>query len=335
MSTILQSYSRNLLSRKGFAFLVASFIIPTVFAGVIVLPSGNINTISADKARNAQAPMFSALDAIIIKEAKATDFAPGMGKFTTLCLTAPAGWMFNPNVGSATKKTGDLRSLRMQVTANTIALTFISSGISYLDMISISGIEVQATDGAAINCAANIYRSLANPGTAKIAGIIATASPDGSGGTAFCSLQQSVGIASTLGFATRPGQCVAGTNFEQQVTVITQDQFGNPSATGLLQVQMVKINLSAGNGTLSGEVLLNIGTDGGNGIASTSNLRINATGPKRLMASSAGLSFAVTNEFMVTEDEGSSNVSMEDNPDWVCHNDHSLNYHAVGFLNMP
>ena len=115
-----------------------------------------------------------------------------------------------------------------------------------------------------------------------------------------------------------------GVAFEEQPVVVTQDQFGNATSVGLDEIQMVKIRLSAGTGELSGTIQMNIGTTGGNGMIACSNLLINATGTKKLMASTANLSFAVTNEFKVVEPEKETSISADDNPDWICSNSTSI-----------
>ncbi|TAK93699.1 MAG: hypothetical protein EPO07_17760, partial [Verrucomicrobia bacterium] len=89
--------------RKAGASLIAGLLVFSfacrLFASVIVTEPTGGNNISADKALNStNGAALTALGNIVLTEGSITDFAVGNGQ--TLILTAPAGWRFNPGVGS-------------------------------------------------------------------------------------------------------------------------------------------------------------------------------------------------------------------------------------------
>ena len=318
MKTIIQFTIGQATAKLAASFMLSFFFLSAVFAGVIVSPSATNTSISADKAANAFAPEFTKLDDIIIREARNDDFASSNGSFRTLILTAPVGWIFRPASAQLFyDNRGDVRIASMTVDGTTVAISVGVTATRNLDAITIKGLEVQALDGASINCPGKIHRSSINPGTARFNGIKITSVTDGSGGTAFATLDQTSGSATKLVFSTKPGQAVAGTILDQQPVLVTQDQFGNATTTGLRSVQQVKIKLASGTGSLAGTLVFNIGTAGGNGIVVCDNIQLNNPGTKKLIATSGDLTFAVTNEFSVSEDEMSTLVD-EENADWIC-----------------
>ncbi len=322
----------NFSAKKLISVLIAFFLVTGSFAGIIVTPASTTLNISADKAANATSPEFTSLNDIIVMESKANEFANTAGQSKTFILTAPAGWIFNTASGTvAMNSLHDFRSVSMKVNDKTIIVSFIVKGTTSIDIMTISGIEIKATDGAMVPCLGQIYVSATNPGTAKLPGLKMTKNTDGQSATNFGIMSQTTGNAITLAFATRPDSSIAGIAFEKQPVIFTQDQFGNATINGLAEVQNVKISLSAGTGTLSGTAVLNIGTTGGNGVVSFSDLKVNATGVKKLMARSGALTFAVTNEFVVTNantaSESSSEETVEEfDPELVCYSDNNVFY---------
>ena len=275
--------------------------------------------ISADKAANAIAPLYTALGDIVITEASSNDIAAGSPQ--TLILTAPAGWSFNTSTGAVNVGLSvDVSNASIALTANTITITFDVSGTAGLDEITISGIEIQALNGSILPNAGQIYRSTANAGTAVIASLISSSNGDGSGGTDFGSLSQVVGTVAQLAYTIQPGAATVGAVFGQQPVVVTQDQFGTLSTTGLVATQNVVINLSAGSGLLTGTTSLNIGTGGGNGTVSFTNLQIDAAGVKQLTAASAPLTSSVTNNFTVAAASSTTVLTSDINPSCVSAN---------------
>ncbi len=327
----MRSILQNTAAKNIFARLLSTILGATIFtatyAGVIIGVAGTTEVISADKAANANNPAYSVLHKMVIAECESGDFLRSNGKMQSLVLTVPEGWSFKPGAARINlNKNSDIKSLSFSVNETTITIRFMVTGNTHKDNITISELQVINKDGASLGAPAFIYRSKINGGTAKIDGIISTENADGTGGTSFASLFQTCGAAAKLVFTSKPGPAVVGVAFEEQPVIITQDQFGNPTSAGLDEIQIVKIRLSSGSGELSGTIQLNIGTTGGNGMIACLNLSINSTGTKKLMASAANLSFAVTNEFMVAEPEKETSISADDNPDWICYNTSSIFY---------
>jgi hypothetical protein len=107
------------------------------------------------------------------------------------------------------------------------------------------------------------------------------------------------GVAAQLAFTTQPGSASAGSVLGQQPVVKVQDQYGNETTSGLAEHLTVTMTLSSGTGTLLGTTTLDIGTAGGSGTVSFTNLRIDAAGTKQLTASASGLTSAVSATFDV------------------------------------
>jgi hypothetical protein len=167
----------------------------------VTAATGGTN-ISADKAANATSPQFTTLTDIVITEGANGDFPIANGK--TLILTAPSGWQFNSGVGSATaaKVSGmgpnEVSVNSISVTTSNITVNYDVTAAGNINKLTISGIQVRATDGANITSAVNIFRTSGNPGTATIAGIT-------NGTTNFGTLSQVVGVVSKL-VVTLPNQ---------------------------------------------------------------------------------------------------------------------------------
>src|SRR5205814_275237 len=113
------------------------------------------------------------------------------------------------------------------------------------------------------NVATNITIDFTSPGATTSTSITIVISP---------------AAASALAFTTQPGNATAGSVFGTQPIVKTQDQFGNNSTVGLAASLNVTASLTSGAGPLQGTTNLDIGTGGGNGTGSITNLRIEAAG---------------------------------------------------------
>ena len=271
-----------------------------VFAGDQTYETTPCISISADKASNSATPAFTKVGDIVIKEQAAGDFDVTGKNSRSLIITAPQGWIFNAGKGLVFfKGNKDIRRANIYVLENSIQIDMMVSGTSALDCIRLAGIEVQALNGMDIDLPSELYRSALNPGTAKISNIVCTTQPNGQGGTSFYSISQTAGAAAKLVFMSKPSMAVAGTEFDEQPTVMTTDQFGNFTRESLPPVLLVLIKLSSGEGTLSGNTEMNIGTAGGNGVVSFPGLSISEKGKKKLMVIAAPLSFAVNNQFDV------------------------------------
>ncbi|MEO6489556.1 MAG: Ig-like domain repeat protein, partial [Ferruginibacter sp.] len=319
MKTTLPGIFLRLYKRGTVAFLTAGLVMlsfvttaSTLPVAVITPATGGLN-ISADKALNSTTPAFTALTDIVITEGADDDISAGTG--ITLILTAPTGWKFNPGIGSvSTGASIDVSNASVNITATIITITFDVAGTTGPDIITISGIEVQSDNGALIPSAGQLYQDTGNPGTAVIASITPTSNSDGTGGTNFGSLSQDPGKASKLTFTTQPGLATVGAVFGQQPVVVTQDQFGTFSTFSLPASQNVVLSLSAGTGVLSGTTTLDIGTAAGNGTISFTDLQINLSGVKKLMATSAPLSSVETNDFTVAAASSSTSLTSNVNP---------------------
>jgi hypothetical protein len=137
---------------------------------IITSPTGG-NNVSADKALNStNGAGFVALGNLVITEAVASDFATGDNQ--TLILTGPEGWRFNPGVGSISFIANrDVTAASLAVTTSNITITFSTKADTKMDALTISGVQVQALDGANMPGAGYLRQLFENPGTAVIAGI--------------------------------------------------------------------------------------------------------------------------------------------------------------------
>src|SRR5438552_3960098 len=295
--------TRSVLGLLGFGLV---FLSATGAQAAVSITAGTGGTsLSADKAQNATAPAFTTLGNIVILEGANGDFATGTG--VTLILTAPSGWRFNAGTGTATaaKISGsggpEIAVNSFTVTATNMTVNMTVSAAAQINSLTISGIQVQATDGAVVPSSGDIFRATGNAGTATVSGITTTANVTGSGGSSFGSLSQTAGAIKKLGFATQPGSATAGAIFGVQPVVKTQDQFGNNSTSGLGASLLVTNTLSAGTGPLQGTTSFDIGTSAGNGTVTYTNLRIDAAGNgKQLTAAATGLTSGLSSTFAVS-----------------------------------
>src|ERR1051326_7269469 len=150
--------------------------------------------ISADLAQNGAAPAFSTLGNIVITEGSNSDFAVQTGK--TLILSPPNGWKFNAGAGSAAagKVGGGSGANEVQVNSITVSSSAITvditvTGTGQQNNLTISGIQVQSTEGGDLPASGSILRTSGNPGTANIAGLGGT----GGSATSLGNLSQALG----------------------------------------------------------------------------------------------------------------------------------------------
>ena len=106
---------------------------------------------------------------------------------------------------------------------------------------------------------------------------------------------------SQLAFTTQPAGATVGAIFATQPLIQTRDQFGNTSVLGLPANLNVTVSLASGTGSLLGNVTANIGTSGGNGTVTFTNLQINSAGDKQLVANASGLTGATSQVFNVAK----------------------------------
>lgn len=190
----------------GFLLIGTVLSVTMLYASVTVTPATGGTSISADNSATATSPAWTTLGNIVITEVVKTDFAASQTN-ATLIFTAPTGWTFNTGVGSVTfAGAADITAASIGVTSSTITVTFSTDGTgNKTDVLTISGIQVQASDGANLPASAQIYRATGNPGSGTVTGITSTANTDGSGGTNFGSLSQVIGAHSRL-VITLPGE---------------------------------------------------------------------------------------------------------------------------------
>ena len=198
----------------------------TVTADPVAAATGGTG-ISADNATNGATPGFTTLGNIVYLEQANGDLP--VQTSTTLILTAPAGWRFNPGVGSAsaTKSGGggaEVAINSISVTSSNLTLNITVSGTGQINTLTISGLQVQATEGGNVPASANIYRATGSAGgTATVTGIYTTSNADGSGGSSFAALSQAVG-------SLRLYTVLPGRTFTDSSAVATSGLSGTPTA---------------------------------------------------------------------------------------------------------
>src|SRR5262249_57047848 len=107
----------------------------------------------------------------------------------------------------------NITAASIAVTNSTATITLSVNGATALDTLTISGLQVQALDGANLAGADYIRRVFDNPGTAVIAGITADF-------TTFGLLNEVAGAARALAMQTQPGATsTAGALFSPQPAV--------------------------------------------------------------------------------------------------------------------
>ncbi|HEX8172931.1 MAG TPA: NEW3 domain-containing protein [Thermoanaerobaculia bacterium] len=103
--------------------------------------------------------------------------------------------------------------------------------------------------------------------------------------------------ASVLVFTQQPGNATAGAPFGTQPVVRSRDAYGNDSTAGLGASKVVTMVRQSGSGTLLGTTAVDIA---GSGIATYSDLEIDAAGAKTLSASATGLGSVTSSSFTVS-----------------------------------
>ena len=81
-----------------------------------------------------------------------------------------------------------------------------------------------------------------------------------------------------LVWSTQPGIATNGAPFGRQPVLETADQFGNPTTNGLAATLDVTVTLNPGARQLSGTTNFNLGTSGGDGVMSFTDLQIASAG---------------------------------------------------------
>jgi hypothetical protein len=170
----------------------------SVEAAVTVTPASGGTGISADRAANSTTAQWTTLGNIVIDENNNADLQFTNWVDNLIVFTAPSGWEFNPGVGSVSAASGDYSggsSITVTFTTITLTLRGDNNADNESDIITVSGIQVRATDGgAALASVVNIFKT----GGITISGVT-------NNSTNFGSLSQALGALNRL-VVTLPGQ---------------------------------------------------------------------------------------------------------------------------------
>jgi hypothetical protein len=233
--------------------------------------------ISADSALNGTVPGYTPIGDILIKEVSfVNDFKIGTGE---IVLSAPSGWQFNPaaGVGSVSFTPGiDIITASIAVTASAVTITLNVGTENDRDTLTISGLQVQATDGADISSTGYITRISASPDPDALI--------NGAGiGISFATLAQTAGAPKTMEFTQAPANVVVGSVVSPAVTVQFKDSFGHNSPS----TKAVHLTLASGD-TLGGHP----DQFAVNGLATFSDLVVTNNGVDTLKAKATGVNDA-------------------------------------------
>jgi fibronectin-binding autotransporter adhesin len=100
---------------------------------------------------------------------------------------------------------------------------------------------------------------------------------------------------SKLIWSTQPGLATNGLVLGQSPVLRTADAYGNLTTAGLPADKVVEVFLYSGNGTVTGSVTGDIGTNAGNGTLTFANLAVSGSGLNQLIASDIGSTANPTN----------------------------------------
>ena len=160
---------RSVRLRAVIMALVLFSFSQTVSAQVTVTTATGGTGISADKALNGGAPTYTTLGNIVITETVKSDFATTA---TRIRIPAPSGWKFKAATGTISKTGSNLTLGTTSITADTVFIPFTISGTNQWDAITISGLQVIASDGANVPNTQNLYPII----TGSINGLTGTTS---------------------------------------------------------------------------------------------------------------------------------------------------------------
>ncbi len=241
--------------------------------------------ISADMAANGPATDrgFTALNDIVITEGDAKDFRSG--SFT---LTAPSGWQFNP-AGTITAIPNNsnvtIGTITRNATSIVVNFTIVNPNQGGFDQITIRGVEVQALNGNVLSSNSEVILSSSLSGIGLPAPV--------------ARLSQVHGSARKLAFGQQPSTTGVYNTISPAVTVLVQDFFGHTVTGGASASSDITLAIGAnpGGGVLAGSRTV----AGNNGLATFSNLSIDAFGSNyTLVASSGTLTPATSSAFSIT-----------------------------------
>ena|GEM_PF-555912 len=264
------------------AVIAGGFFVPnsaSAVGGATVLPASEGANISIDTTAPNGTGAYTELSGPTITEGMAGDISVGVHT-----ITLPVGWEFNTSSAVTVYKTnGNIQptSQSAVLTSNTLTFTItqVSTNPSSLAFI-FNNMQVRPT-GTAVS-SGNMTMT-----AGTITGV--------DGNTNFGTLTTVPGVVTKVAFTTQPGGAVYGSNLNPQPVIKTQDQFSNDSANGATG-KTVALTLS-GAGALLGAISLDIGS----GIASFTDLGVNAIGTKQLVAETTGLASITSDPFDITQ----------------------------------
>jgi hypothetical protein len=239
-------------------------------------------TISADLAKNSTNPIgggFTPVGTITIAE-PGTGGNNDLGASNTIDITAPAGWEFYtegtfPHGISVIGREVDNQPKTFTTTLTSVAptkITFTYSGTASnkREELLISGIRIRAIDGASAPETVNVRVTSAT----AISGLPATA----------VTINHVAGTARRLAFGQQPTATDIYTVISPAPTVLVQDQFGNTVTNANNSISLAFDN-NPGGGVLAGTTTVSAV----NGVATFSNLSIDASGSNYRLIASSGL----------------------------------------------
>ncbi len=277
----------------------AALLISSARADVTVTAATGGTSISADSAASVS---WTSLGAITIDErvgSAKSDFTNGT---RTIVFKAPVGFAFNtaqrPSISFTASK--DITSASIAVTdSSTITATVVVGGVGNIDKLIIgatTNIQVRATSGTTL-ATGDIYVT----GTPGIAGLTIATNTSGAGGASFGDLIEVPGAGAALAFAVQPAGATYNNPFTTQPVIKALDQFGNYTSNGLpANLNLVTTKVS-GQGALHGTMTNNIGSSGGKGTVSHTDLSVDSTTGNnvQLQASASGLGSVLSTVFKV------------------------------------
>ena len=285
--------------KKGIILLGAALLVSSARADVTVTAATGGTGVSADSATSGS---WTSIGAITIDERVGSakgDFTNGT---RTIVFKAPSGFVFNTAVRPSISFTAakDITSASISVTdSSTITATVVVGGVGSIDKLiigSTTNIQVRATAGTPL-ASGDIYVT----GTPGVAGITTATNTSGAGGTSFGDLIEVPGAGTSLTFAVQPAGATSGNLFTTQPVIKALDQFGNYTSNGLpANLNLVTTKVS-GQGALHGTMTNNIGSSGGKGTVSHTDLYVDSmTGNNvQLQASASGLGSVLSSIFKV------------------------------------
>lgn len=259
-----------------------------------ISPATGGENISIDTTYPGGSGQYTTLDSFSI-----TESAPGQITQNTHTISLPSGWEFNVASPITILKTDAIVLASYNITPSQTSFSFTVNNISTSKAtLFFSGLQVRPTTQHPNTSTGNM--------TYSGAGIVGV---DGS--TNFGTLTTVAGTVTKLAFITQPGGAVYGSELSPQPVVKTQDQFGNNSTSGLGATETVTLTLN-GSGSLLGTASPNIGTSGGNGTVTFTDLAVNAVGTKSLMATPTTLANATSNSFDITPKTLTATITASD-----------------------